>query len=223
MAAAVACAAYLWWRDRRAGLTFLATLGGVGLAAAVGAHLAWGRGFWWSVLVGPSQRFDWSQYRDLWAFLAVQKSYVFLALVVGVLAPRDVLAARRGATGPATPFAVYLPLVLAMLLLTMGKQGAWFNYFLEPTLAGLGYLVARLDRLPPTWLWNPRLALVPLLGFALFVVDYVTVPSSRYAFTTPDRNASRRDFFQSPTRSSPVCRVGPNGSCSPRPSSRTPR
>jgi hypothetical protein len=86
---------------------------------------------------------------------------------------------------------------LVVLLLTMGKQGAWFNYFFEPTLAGLGYLVARLDRLSPTWLSNPRLALVPLLGFALFVFDYVTVSPSRYAFTTAEQNAQRHHFFES--------------------------
>jgi hypothetical protein len=43
VAAAVACTVYLWWRDRRAGLTFLATLGGVA-SGRCGAHLAWGAG-----------------------------------------------------------------------------------------------------------------------------------------------------------------------------------
>jgi hypothetical protein len=195
VAAAATCVAYLLWRDRKAGWTFLATLLAGGCVAAAGAQWAWGSGFWWSVVVGPSQRFDWNQY-SLWGILLAQRSYAALTLVLLGVGLPGALAVRRGGR-PSSPFSLYLPASVAVLLLTMGKQGSWLNYFLEPTLAGLGYLVTRLDRLGPASLRGGRLGVACLLGFALFVADFVTVPVSQYAFSTPERNAARGAFFRS--------------------------
>jgi hypothetical protein len=63
VSAAVAGALYLWLVRGTKGLTFIGAVGLIGCTAAIVAHLAWGPGFWWSVLVAPTQSYDWRQYR----------------------------------------------------------------------------------------------------------------------------------------------------------------
>jgi hypothetical protein len=80
--------------------------------------------------------------------------------------------------------AVYVPVSLVVLALTLGKRGAGLNYFFEPTLALLAYLVERGDREPRSARvsWGLAAALVTFLG--LFLADHVRTPAERYTFAT---------------------------------------
>ena len=187
VSAAVAGSLYLWHVRWTKGLTFVAAMGVIGAIAAAGAHLAWGAGFWWSVLVAPTQSFDWSQYRILAAEMAIQWTYAAVVVaglgVWGWTLARSVWTARE----PLTPLTVYVPVSFLVLALTLGKRGAGLNYFFEPTLALLAYLVERSDRAPRSeWAsWGRALALLGVLG--LFVADHVRIPADRYTLATPAR------------------------------------
>jgi hypothetical protein len=80
---------------------------------------------------------------------------------------------------------VYVPVTVAVLALTLGKRGAGLNYFFEPTLALLAYLVERGARAPRSTraAWGRALALLLFLG--VFVADHVRTPGDRYTFATP--------------------------------------
>jgi hypothetical protein len=189
LSAAVAGGIYLWHAKWTKGLAFVLTAGLIGGVAAAGAHLAWGAGFWWSVLVAPTQTFDWSQYRALPAAMANQWAYA--AFVVAGLVVWGWTLARSVRTGrePLTPLTVYVPVSFVVLALTLGKRGAGLNYFFEPTLALLAYLVERGGRAPRSAkaAWGLALALLAFLG--LFLADHVRTPAERYTFATRQKLA----------------------------------
>lgn len=189
VSAAVACAFYLWRVSWTKGLAFVVTVGLIGGTAAASAHLAWGAGFWWSVLVAPTQSFDWSQYRALPAEMTGQWAYA--AFFVAGLAVWGVTLFRSVWTGrePLTPLTVYVPVSLVVLGLTLGKRGAGLNYFFEPTLVLLAYLVERGQREPRSarGTWGLAMALLAFLG--LFLADHVRTPAERYTFATPQKVA----------------------------------
>ena len=185
VSAAVAGGLYLWHVRGTKALAFVLTAGLIGGAAAAGAHLAWGAGFWWSVLVAPTQSYDWSQYHAFPAEMAGQWAYG--ALMVAGLGLWGWTLARTVRTGgePLTPLTVYVPVSLVVLALTLGKRGAGLNYFFEPTLALLAYLVERGARAPRSTRasWGRALALLMFLG--VFIADHVRTPADRYTFATP--------------------------------------
>lgn len=185
VSAAVAGAIYLWHLRWTKGLTFIVTVGLIGSAAAVVAHLAWGPGFWWSVLVVPTQSYDWRQYGTFATEMAQQWTYAAV-IVFGIgIWVRALIRPASSPRAPITPLAVYVPVAFIVLALTLGKRGADLNYFFEPTLVLLAYLVERADR--P--LESPRarmgLALVLLAFLALVAIDYIRIPADRYTYITP--------------------------------------
>jgi hypothetical protein len=184
VSAAIAGAFYLWQVRRDKGLTFVVAFVAIGGVAAVGAQLAWGVDFWWSVLIAPGHSFAWDQYRYLTVEMGIQWTWV--ALVVGGLAVWAFSTTRlhREARDRVTPVAVYVPVTFLVLALTLGKRGAGLNYFFEPTLALLAYLVERADGVSR----SPRrvgmaLALLAVLTLCLF--DHLRIPAELYTFVSP--------------------------------------
>ena len=195
VSAVIACALYLWRLRWTSGLTFVVTGGLIGGIAAAGAHLAWGAGFWWSVLVAPTQSFDWSQYRAFPAEMASQWAYATF-LVAGLAIWAWTLARPAGRPPqPVSPLTLYVPATFVVLALTLGKRGAGLNYFFEPTLALLAYLVERGDRPPRSARTSMGLALALLAFLGLFVVDHVRIPAERYTFATPQKLAETDRFI----------------------------
>ncbi len=186
-AAAGAGALYLWHIRWTKGLTFIATVGLIGSSAAIVAHLAWGAGFWWSVLVAPTQSYDWGQYSTFATEMARQWAYAAVIVLGIAVWVRALIRPAASPRAPSTPLTVYVPVTFAVLALTLGKRGADLNYFFEPTLALLAYLVERADR--P--LASPRarlgLALALLAFLALVVIDHVRIPADRFAYVTPEK------------------------------------
>jgi hypothetical protein len=208
LSAALAGAVYLWIARRPNCRIFVLTLGVIGAAFAAGAHLAWGSGFWWSVLVAPTQSFDWTLYRTLPAQMATQWSYVVLVvgglLVWGLTTAREV-STRRGAV---TPLTVYVPVAFLVCALTLGKRGAGLNYFFEPTLALLAYLVERAGRAPSSAKARLALTLVLVAFVLLFALDCVRVPADRHTLL-PGRRLSETNRFIDQLRAEVAALDGP--------------
>lgn len=210
LSAAVAGTVYLWVARRPHCRIFVLTLGVIGAVFAAGAHIAWGAGFWWSVLVAPTQSFDWTLYRTLPAQMAIQWTYV--AVVAGGLFIWGLTTARWLSTGRGafTPLTVYVPVAFLVCALMLGKRGAGLNYFFEPTLALLAYLVERDDPAPQSARARSGLALVLLALVSLFILDYVRVPADGYTLL-PGRRLAETNRFIDQLRAEVAALDGPKG------------
>jgi 4-amino-4-deoxy-L-arabinose transferase-like glycosyltransferase len=208
LSAALAGVVYLWIARRPHCRIFVLTLGVIGAAFAAGAHLAWGGGFWWSVLVAPTQSFDWTLYRTLPVQMAIQWTYV--VLVVGGLLAWGLTTARwwSAGRGAFTPLTVYVPVAFLVSALMLGKRGAGLNYFFEPTLALLAYLVERAGRPPSSARGRLGLALVLLAFVSLFVLDCVRIPAERHTLL-PVRRLSETNRFIDHLRAEVAALDGP--------------
>jgi hypothetical protein len=140
--------------------------------------------------------------------MATQWSYIVLVvgglLVWGLTTVRWV-SARRGAF---TPLTVYVPAAFLVCVLMLGKRGAGLNYFFEPTLALLAYLVERAGRPPQSARGRLALALVLLAFVSLFVLDYVRVSADRHTLL-PGRRLSETNRFIDQLRAEVAALEGP--------------
>jgi len=173
VAAALACGAWLAFTDRKGARIFAAVFAGLLAAGAFAATLAWGRGFWFSVVVAPS----------VGAFSGLPSAVVdavgqpaFVLLVVLSLWADALVLRRDGAAAlRRSPFGLYALASLAVLLLTVGKAGANELYLLEFVLAHLLWLVSLNGREAP--IFGHALAAAAL---ALVAAVEVATPASRW-------------------------------------------
>jgi hypothetical protein len=195
VAAALAGLGYLAARRPRHAAVFLGALAAVAAGLSGVAHAVWGPGFWWSILVGPAQPWDAANYSAFWAEMGRQTAYWVFAGGLGVLWLRDAVGTWSRGAREATPFLVYLPAAVLVLVATLGKRGAHVNYFFEPTLAGLLYLGARSARVPrEVWGRLPVAAVAAALCLG-FVLDFRRLPAEAYSFTNAYTNAWQRRYL----------------------------
>ncbi|MDQ7028727.1 MAG: hypothetical protein Q9O62_02575 [Ardenticatenia bacterium] len=139
VAAPLAAALYLGWRDRRAAVILVSTFVVVGGMVGVGLWWQVGNGLIESLLVANANSFSVKRMLGLqWtAFLRLVPVFLVLAGV-----------AVRTFNVPL----VGLWWLLAVLMtVSAGKVGAWENYFLEPLFTTIVLGVAMLSRWPREW------------------------------------------------------------------------
>jgi hypothetical protein len=213
IAAPLAAMVYLGFTDRPALRLYAGVFIAFGLTFVVGAHLAWGTGFWWSTVVTLGADFRTEFYSWHSRRMAEQYAYlVFVGLVVALLARGLLDGARRslGAWFGDLPL-VYLLVAAFVLVVSLPKDGASLNYFFEPTLAGLLFCLDRLSRMEARRLyfrWAPAITMAFLLGLALDVVKTPRPP----AFTRPTTEARNQEDLEalvSDLRSIPGLEDGP--------------
>jgi hypothetical protein len=161
VAAPAACLLHLAVADGRGARVFAFSLSVVLLAMAGVASWVWGQGFWFSVLVSPSNPVLASNAWAVSSEMLRQPLFVFLLCVSLWLAARA-LAGDRLRSFERSPYLLYLVFSAAVAAATVGKAGASTNYFFEFALAQLLWAVF--------WLRERSLSslLVGKLGLAVF-------------------------------------------------------
>ena len=172
VAAPAACGLALLLEDRRRALRFVLTFAALAGGLALWATLAWGPGFWFSTLVVPRNPLNVLEALGYLATLPRQPLVWALLALAGALAwfrpGRE--GALRDSAGPPRVFALYLSCATLVMLVTIWKWGSGTNYFLEPCLALLLWLVARtrprpdvgLAGRPPAWMVPAGLGVLSL-------------------------------------------------------------
>ncbi len=138
--APVAGVLFLALVDRKRAIAFALAAFGAIAAFVVYARVAWGPGFTFSVFEALQNPISWSQFSDQWSAMLVQPTFdLVLASFVLLVATRIVRDDWRSAMS--SPFALYGLVSFAVVVATVGKLGSNTNYFVEPTLAALLFLV----------------------------------------------------------------------------------
>lgn len=188
VAASLAAGLWLLLVDRRGALLF-AGLHALFVAAAL-AWL-WSDGFVFSVFLSLQNAMSFEQFTGWWAIMAGQP--VLMLLVAWSLGAAAVAFTRPRRSGVLrAPFALYGLTATLVLCATLGKEGSWLNYFLEPALACLLALVEAGRHAAPRVL--PASAIAALLLLAASVYELVWEPDSGdvpVRFATAETRAHR--------------------------------
>jgi hypothetical protein len=197
IAAPLAAIVYLAFTDRRALRVYASVLLALGTTFLIGAHLAWGGGFWWSTVGTLAADFRPEFYSWHTRRMASQATYLVFAALVLVLFVRGLLDSDRRSIRAwfgDLPL-VYLIMASVVLVVSLPKDGASLNYFFEPTLAGLLFCQDRLSRMTARRLhyrWAPAIALAFLLALASDLVRTPVPP----AFTRPATETRNRQDLE---------------------------
>ena len=189
LAAPAAVLLFLLLRDRRRAIQFAAVtaaLLGAGLALSAAA---WGSGFFFSVFGALRNPMSARQFVEQWRLMGTEPLFVAVFALAAAEAVRAAVVGRlRALTG--SPYLLYLIAAVGVLCATLGKTGSSSNYFFEPVLAALLWLVYSVrgpagegSSIP--WRVRGAVALLVVLG----VADLARAPHSDYSYT--DR-ATRR-------------------------------
>jgi len=195
LSATAACGLFLLFERRKDALAFglffllFAVLGGLA------AHLKWGHGFWWCIFNAPRVPFDAQQFSSQWRAMAGQPVFLFLLILslgcVVVFLRKHPLRRWAG-----NPFLLYFLFALAVLLATVGKPGSSTNYFIEPGLAAVFWLVSVFQS---PWI-NPRVKPVAVtLGLTAALAEMIIAQPQSFTFAEPGviarRAETRRQIF----------------------------
>ena len=141
ISASAACFVYLLLRQRAAafrfGLYFLLFAAVLGVVA----QAWWGNGFWFCVMHAPRVPFDSGQFATQWGIMLRQPVFVLL-LASWLVTAATFLYQRRGREMIGNPFFLHFLFAVTILFLSIGKPGSSTNYFIEPCLAGICWLVS---------------------------------------------------------------------------------
>ncbi len=156
-AALAACWLHLCLRPLGGARLFAAVALVAGALLALGAHAAWGTGFWFCTLVVPTNPFSATHFANAWREMLRQPAFalVLSALVAWVVTrgAGTTSVTRQVAGEPhgfrvrcgRSPLVPYVLCTWVILLATLGKRGSWTNYFIEPSLAVLLWAVDALS------------------------------------------------------------------------------
>jgi hypothetical protein len=140
LAATASCFFYFFLKGRKSDSMFATFLLFLFVIFGLFAHFHWGRGFWFGVFVAPRNPGVWANFVENWTHMLRQPVFVFL-LVCTILTFAYFVALNNRKTIIDSPFLLYVLFSALVLMITLGKKGANVNYFFEPILASLLWLV----------------------------------------------------------------------------------
>ncbi|MEI7732501.1 MAG: hypothetical protein WCO56_23215 [Verrucomicrobiota bacterium] len=194
LAAAAACLVYFWMTSHRQGLLYLAALAALTLIGGVLAQIWWGSGFWFCVFKAARNPLEWDTFATNWMLMLKQP--VFVCLLIGWVIWLGVLLWKHGSRTLANPWLLYFLLSSLALLGFVGKAGASTNYFIEPVLAGLLWLVASADQLAGDILRERGFKYATLLLALGTAGEMWSAKPPAYAFTTPSHTEFLTAFHE---------------------------
>lgn len=158
------------------------------------AQFYWGNGFWFSVFVAPRNPIFWEHFVERWAGMVQQPFFDFL-FFVAILVSGYFIAFKKWKIIKESPYFVYLLFSTLVLLITLGKIGASHNYFLEPILAGLLWLVFFVKKIYSGKTSNFFLIVLVLIGM-FAISEFVFSERYDYSFTTRENNEQALKYLE---------------------------
>lgn len=193
----VACAAavsiYLFAGDRRACVKYLLALALWSALAATWASLYFGDGFWFSIIQGQRQPFQYGDGIDVLqrGFAQPLGAALFISAAAAVL-----LRARRdGATAVVarSPCEAFFVLASLQLLATCWKVGSSTNYLIEPAWAACLVLMVDQRAVNGKSGWSRSGAVVAGALVASALLDLATARKVDYSFVDPTSKSASSD------------------------------
>jgi hypothetical protein len=190
LASAASCFTYLFLVQRKDCLRFgLFYALFAGLAAAA-AQIQWGSGFWWSTFSAPSVPMTAHQFTAIWQMMLVQPTFLLLLAAVLFTVPEQLW--RSGKEQLANPFLLYVLFSGAVLLLTLGKVGSGTNYFIEPSLAAVFWLISTFQA---SWIGNMGRPVVIAACVVATIMEVAFAKPESYTFAHPKALERRAEFY----------------------------
>jgi hypothetical protein len=149
------------------------------------AHLHWGNGFWFSVFVAPRNPFIWQNFVANWLRMLHQPFFVFLLLLTTASVIHCPFS-KKSKAAIDSPYLAYFLLSSLILVITLGKEGGNVNYFFEPMLASLLWLVFLIKKHYTHARSSVVLVVMGLLGISV-ALEFVLAKRSDYSFTTREK------------------------------------
>ena len=190
LAATAACFVYLFFDQRRDALRFGLYYLMFAAIGATAAQMVWGNGFWWCVFHAPRLPLDAKHFRVQWDLMLRQPVFALL-LVCSLVTAAEYLWRGRGRQWVSNPFLLYFLFAGAVLLLTVGKPGSSTNYFIEPGLAAVLWLVSVF---PSSWLGKAGKPVATGLCLAATVSELAIAKPLDFTFAHPSVIAQRAQF-----------------------------
>lgn len=141
LAATATCFISLLFGNRRNAVRFILYYSLFALVGAIAAQITWGNGFWWCVFSAPRLPNDPDQFRLQWSLMLWQPAFLFL-LICSLFTIAEYGWRQKFKEWGANSFLLYLLFSSTVLLLTVGKPGSSTNYFIEPCLAAICWLIS---------------------------------------------------------------------------------
>jgi len=153
---------------------------------AILAHSYWGTGFWFSVFVAPRNPFIWQNFVENWLRMLRQPFFVFFLLsITATIVHLSCLRKWRATID--SPYLAYFLFSSLILVITLGKEGGNVNYFFEPILAGLLWLVFFTKKHYQDARPSLVLVIAGLLAISV-ALDFALARRSDYSFTTREKS-----------------------------------
>ncbi|MCK6446804.1 MAG: hypothetical protein L6Q99_10465 [Planctomycetes bacterium] len=191
LAAAAACGLFFLLNSFRQALLFGAVFAASAGLLLGGALLVWGRGFWFSVFEAPQNPLNGDVFRGLWLEMLIQP-VAMLNLAAALVLIGWAFVREKKAAFASDPFALYTLVSAAVLMATVGKEGAGANYFNEWEFGALLVLV----RWVPKWIDATKPVLAAASFASVFVLGSVAevalAERNQYSYTTSEISPQAR-------------------------------
>ena len=186
LAAPATCFLYFLMNHRKDALIFGLSCLLLFATFSIFAHLHWGHGFWFSVFVAPRNPFIWENFVSNWLRMLHQPFFVFLLLLTTASVIHGSFL-KKSKTTIDSPYLAYFLLSSLILVITLGKEGGNVNYFFEPMLASLLWLVFLIKKRYTHARSSVVLIVIGLLGISV-ALEFVVAKRSDYSFTTREKS-----------------------------------